>query len=41
MGKELEAVPKTLRKKEAARIRPDEMISSLGTAAKYAILTSM
>lgn len=28
--------PKTLRKNEAARIRPDEAISSFGTAAKYA-----
>jgi hypothetical protein len=29
--------PNMLRKKEAARIRPEEMISALGTAAKYAI----
>lgn len=30
-------VPKTLRKNEAAKMRPEDAISSLGTAAKYAI----
>ena len=33
--------PKTLRKKLAATMRPEVRISSLGTAAKYAMLTSM
>lgn len=33
--------PNILRKKDAARIRPDETISALGTAAKYAIFASM
>lgn len=32
--------PKMLRKKEAASMRPEPKISSFGTAAKYAILTS-
>src|SRR5690242_21669603 len=33
--------PKTLRKSEAATRRFEEMISSAGTAAKYAMLTNM
>jgi hypothetical protein len=34
-------VPRTLRNRDAATRRLDEMISSAGTAAKYAMLTNM
>lgn len=33
--------PKTIRKNDAARIRPESTISSFGTAAKYATFTRM
>ncbi|QSS52118.1 hypothetical protein I7I53_07634 [Histoplasma capsulatum var. duboisii H88] len=42
MDKTLSALgPKTFRKKEAARIRPEPKISCFGTTTKYATLTSI